>query len=322
MTILPKADPNSGVDIPQLTVDTAAIVQLPETRGFWRDLWRRFQQNRLALFGLGVLLTLVIIAIIGPTLYPTDPIRISPTYNINGFSSADNWLGTDNAGRDTLARLIEGLRVSLLVAIFVESLNISIGATLGLLAGYFGGWLDFAISRLADMLFAFPGLLLAILVSAVFGKVAEDQFGSIGRLLLVTGALSLVGWPLMARFVRGQTLTLRERDFVLAARSIGATSNRIILRHILPNLAGLIVVSSTLDVANVVISEAVLSLLGLGIQPPDSSLGIMITQATPFLSVNWMQVFFPSAVLTLIVLSVSFVGDGLRDALDPQGHTA
>jgi peptide/nickel transport system permease protein len=307
--------------IPRLT-DSSSIIELPETRGFWRDLWRRFRQNRLALFGAGVLLALVVIAIVGPTLYATDPTTISPTYNINGFPSADNWLGTDNAGRDTLARLIAGLRVSLLVAVFVETLNISIGATLGLLAGYFGGWVDFVISRLADMLFAFPGLLLAILVSAVFGKLAEEQFGSIGRLLLVTGALSLVGWPLMARYVRGQTLTLRERDYVLAARSLGASSARILLRHILPNLAGLIVVSSTLDVANVVIAEAVLSLLGLGIQPPDSSLGIMITQATPYLSVNWTQVFFPSAILTLIVLSVSFVGDGLRDALDPQGDNS
>jgi peptide/nickel transport system permease protein len=134
----------------------------------------------------------------------------------------------------------------------------------------------------------------------------------------VTGALSLVGWPLMARYVRGQTLTIRERDFILAARSLGASASRIVFRHVLPNLVGLIVVSSTLDVANVVISEAVLSLLGLGIQPPDSSLGIMITQATPYISVNWTQVFFPSAALTLIVLCVSFVGDGLRDALDPQ----
>lgn len=297
------------------------IAALPETRGFWPDLWRRYRQNRLALFGLFVLLALVIIALIGPLLYNIDPTTISPSYNLNAFPSAANWLGTDNTGRDTLARLIYGLRVSLLVAVFVETINITVGATLGLLAGYFGGMVDFVISRLADMLFAFPGLLLAILVSAVFGKAAEDQFGSVGRLLIVTGALSLVGWPLMARYVRGQTLTLRERDYVLAARSLGADSRRILLRHILPNLAGLIVVSSTLDIANVVIAEAVLSLLGLGIQPPDSSLGIMITQATPFISVNWTQVFFPSAVLTLIVLSVSFIGDGLRDALDPQSRS-
>jgi peptide/nickel transport system permease protein len=290
-----------------------------EQRGFWRDFWTRFRTNRLAFFSLIIFGLLVVIAFLGPLVYTRSPTAISKDYLINGFPSGENWLGTDNAGRDTLARLIAGLRISLLVAVFVEALNIGIGATCGLLAGYFGGGLDFVISRLVDVLFAFPGLLLAILVSSVFGKAAEEQLGGAGRLLLVTGALSLVGWPLMARYIRGQTLAIRERDFVLAAYSLGANSRRILARHILPNLAGLIVVSSTLDIANVVIAEAVLSLLGLGIQPPDSSLGIMITQATPFLDANWTQVFFPSAVLTLIVLAVSFLGDGLRDALDPQG---
>jgi oligopeptide transport system permease protein len=290
-----------------------------EPRGFWHDFWARFRTNRLALFSLVAFGLLVLVALLGPLVYTKSPTEINKDFLINGFPSSENWLGTDNAGRDTLARLIAGLRISLLVAAFVEVLNIGIGATCGLLAGYFGGWMDFVISRIADMLFAFPGLLLAILVSSVFGKAAEEQFGGAGRLLLVTGALSLVGWPLMARYVRGQTLAIRERDFILAARSLGADSRRILIQHILPNLAGLIVVSSTLDIANVVIAEAVLSLLGLGIQPPDSSLGIMITQATPFLDANWTQVFFPSAVLTLIVLAVSFLGDGLRDALDPQG---
>jgi oligopeptide transport system permease protein len=291
-----------------------------EQRGFWRDFWARFRTNRLAFFSLIVAGLLVLTAVFGPLVYTKSPTEINKDYLINAFPSSEHWLGTDNAGRDTLARLIAGLRVSLLVAVFVETLNIGIGATCGLLAGYFGGGIDFIISRLADLLFAFPGLLLAILVSSVFGQAAEDQFGGAGRLLLVTAALSLVGWPLMARYIRGQTLAMRERDFVLAAYSLGADSRRILIQHILPNLAGLIVVSSTLDIANVVIAEAVLSLLGLGIQPPDSSLGIMITQATPFLDANWTQVFFPSAVLTLIVLAVSFLGDGLRDALDPQGQ--
>lgn len=302
--------------------DKPAIAQLGEgeQRGFWRDLWARFRTNKLAVLSLVVLAALLLLALLGPLVYLKDPTDINREFLVNGFPSAENILGTDNAGRDTLARLLAGLRVSLFVAVFVEILNISIGATAGLLAGYLGGLVDFAISRVADMLFAFPGLLLAILVASVFGKEAQERFGGAGRLILVTGALSLVGWPLMARYIRGQTLALREREFVLAARSLGASQRRIIAQHILPNLAGLIVVSSTLDIANVVIAEAVLSLLGLGIQPPDSSLGIMITQATPFISANWTQVLYPSAVLTLIVLSVSFVGDGLRDALDPQSR--
>jgi oligopeptide transport system permease protein len=211
-----------------------------------------------------------------------------------------------------------GLRVSLLVAFYVQTLNIAIGATLGLLAGYYGGWIDVVVTRLADMLFAFPGLLLAILVVAVWGESVTDQFGGIGRLLLVAGSLSLVSWPLMARLVRSQTLILREQEFVLMARSLGASSVWIILRHILPNVASIIIVSSTLDVAGVVVNEAVLSLLGLGIQPPDPSIGKMITDAMPYLESNTWQVFFPSALLMLIVLCVSFFGDGLRDAADPR----
>ena len=300
------------------TASLSPLSVTADARGFWRDFWARLAANRLALLSGILLISLIAVAIFGPLVYGQSATDISSDYALNTFPSELHVLGTDSDGRDTLARLMGGLRVSLLVAVFVEVINIGLGATLGLIAGYFGGALDFIISRLADMLFAFPGLLLAILVSAVFGRAAEDQFGGIGRLLLVTGALSLVSWPLMARYVRGQTLALRERDFVLAARSLGAGSGRILISHILPSLAGLIVVSSTLDVANVVINEAVLSLLGLGIQPPDPSLGIMITQATPFLQTNWTQVFFPSLTLTGIVLSVSFLGDGLRDALDPQ----
>jgi oligopeptide transport system permease protein len=170
------------------------------------------------------------------------------------------------------------------------------------------------------MLFAFPGLLLAILVAAVFGQPVTERFGGLGRLLLVAGSLALVSWPLMARYVRSQTLSLKERDFVQAARSIGATHRRIIGLHILPNVAGLIIVSATLDVAGVVVNEAVLSLLGLGIQPPDPSIGQMIRQAIDYLETNWSQVFFPALVLTLMVLAFSFAGDGLRDAFDPQSR--
>jgi ABC-type dipeptide/oligopeptide/nickel transport system permease subunit len=211
-----------------------------------------------------------------------------------------------------------GLRVSLIVAFYVESLNILLGATLGLLAGYWGGLLDVIVTRLADMLFAFPGLLLAILVTAAFGPAVTEQFGGIGRLLLVAGSLSLVSWPLMARLVRSQALVLREQDFVTASRSLGAQDSWIILHHILPNVMGLIIVSSTLDIANVVVNEAVLSLLGLGIQPPDPSIGKMITDSIPFLAANALQVFFPSVTLVLIVLVFSFLGDGVRDAYDPR----
>ncbi|MBK8024717.1 MAG: ABC transporter permease [Chloroflexi bacterium] len=277
--------------------------------------WRRIRHNRVTLLSLLAFTLIVLIAAIGPVVYPQSSIR--PDYAaINAFPSAEHLMGTDNLGRDTLARLMSGLRVSLIVAVYVEALNIFLGASLGLLAGMYGGLLDVLVTRLADILFAFPGLLLAILVTAVFGSAVTEQFGGIGRLLLVAGSLSLVSWPLMARLVRSRVLVLREQDFVTAARSLGAGKGWIMLRHLLPNVASLVVVASTLDIASVVVNEAVLSLLGLGIQPPDPSIGKMITEAMPFLEINAWQVFFPSAALMLIVLTVSFLGDGLRDAAD------
>lgn len=282
---------------------------------FYLSRWNRLLSNRVAAASLFTLLFLGLAAVFGPEFYGRDP--NVPDYSIiNGYPNAEYWLGTDNLGRDTLARIMLGLRISLLIAVYVETLNILLGVTLGLTAGYFGGIVDVLVSRIADMLFAFPGLLLAILVVAAFGKPVTDQFGGIGRLLLVAGSLSLVSWPLMARLVRSQTLVLREQEFVMAARSLGASRFEIILQHILPNVFNLIVVTSTLDVAGVVVNEAVLSLLGLGIQPPDPSIGKMITDATPFLEANALQVFIPSFVLMVIVMSVSFLGDGLRDAFE------
>ncbi|MEP7292769.1 MAG: ABC transporter permease [Chloroflexota bacterium] len=282
-----------------------------------QGFWERFATNKLAVVSLVGLIVLVLIAVFGPIIYSQSAI-ISDYSAINALPDANHAFGTDNLGRDTFARLIQGLRVSLLVAFYVETLNILLGATLGLLAGYYGGIFDMVVTRLADVLFAFPGLLLAILIAATFGPAVTEQFGGLGRLLLVAGSLSLVSWPLMARFVRSQTLVLREGDFVLAAQALGASHRRIIWQHILPNVAGLIIVGGTLDIASVVVNEAVLSLLGLGIQPPDPSIGKMITDAIPFLEGNALQVFLPSTALMLIVLIVSFLGDGLRDALDPQ----
>lgn len=277
----------------------------------------RLWTNKLAVVSLVVIVLLILVAIFGPSLYNRSAITLD--YGaINSFSSEQHPFGTDNLGRDTLARLMLGLRVSLLVALYVEVLNIVFGVSLGLLAGYFGGLVDMFLTRFADMVFAFPGLLLAILVAAVFGEAVTARFGGIGRLLLVAGALSLVSWPLTARFVRSQTLVIRELDYVTAAHSLGGRHLHILRHHIFPNLIGVVIVSSTLDVAGVVVNEAVLSLLGLGIVPPDPSIGKMITDASKFLEANPMQVFLPSLTLMLIVLSVSFLGDGLRDAFDPQ----
>ena len=259
-----------------------------------------------------VLALLVLLAVLGPWVYRVDPVK-QDVDNLRAFPSAQHLLGTDDLGRDTLARLMVGLRISLLVAVAVEAFNVAVGAGLGLLAGYFGGWVDFLISRLADMLFAFPGLLLAILISAVFGASVGGWGNGMGRLLLVSGSLALVGWPLMSRYVRGQTLALRERPFIESARALGASERHLLLRHILPNLGNLIIVSATLDVAGVIVGEATLGLLGLSAQPPQTSLGKMIVEGFNYITLNWTQVLWPSLVLSLLVLCVSFLGDGLRD---------
>ena len=274
---------------------------------------RRFRKLQFAtVLSAVILAALMLLAVLGPLLYQTDPVK-QDVDNLRAFPSSQHLLGTDDLGRDTLARLMIGLRVSLLVAVAVETFNVVVGAGLGLLAGYFGGWIDFVVARVADMLFAFPGLLLAILISAVFGAAVGGWGNGIGRLLLVSGSLALVGWPLMARYVRGQTLALRERPFVESTRALGASQRDVLLRHILPNLANLIIVSATLDVAGVIVGEATLGLLGLSAQPPQTSLGKMIVEGFSYITLNWTQVVWPSLVLSMLVLGVSFLGDGLRE---------
>jgi oligopeptide transport system permease protein len=300
-----------------------------ETSARGRGWWSYFLRNRAAAAGGAFVLAALALALVGPILYPnllppeqrrTRDGVYQDYLAINAPPSALHWLGTDYLGRDTLARLLVAVRISLLVAAVVETLNVGLGGGLGLLAGYFGGWADMLISRAADMLFAFPGLLLAILVSAVFGSTARELYGGTGRLLLVAGALSLVSWPLMARLVRGETLSLKERDFMGASRGLGASHARLILRHLLPNVAWLIAVAATLDVASVIVNEATLSLLGLGIEEPGSSLGLMIFRAVSRIERYPLQVLIPAAVITALVLAFSFLGDGLRDAFDPRSR--
>jgi peptide/nickel transport system permease protein len=282
--------------------------------------WRRFRANRVAVGALVGMALLIMIALFGPLLYrqsPTDFDLLNP--QLNAYPSLAHLLGTDQLGRDLLARLIAGLRVSLAVVALVESINIGVGLLAGLVSGYYGGWIDFGIARVVDVLFAFPSLILAILVAGVFGPSAGQAYGGWGRLALVAGSLALVGWPLMARYVRAETLSLRSREFVHASYALGQTDRSIVRRHIVPNVMGLVLTAATLDMAAVVVGEAVLSLLGLGVQPPGSSLGLMINDGVNQLDVNWTEALFPGAVLTLLVLGFSFVGDGLRDAFDVRG---
>lgn len=282
-------------------------------------MWQRLRRHPATGWSVLAFVLIVLVAVAGPWIYRVNPAATN-FGALNKGISLQHPLGTDNLGRDTLARLLQGLRVSLLVAFIAETINIVVGATIGVVAGYFGGWIDNVLSRLADMLFAFPGLLLAILVAAIWGPAVTERYGGIGRLLLVAGAISLVTWPLMARYVRGQTLSLREQEFVTAARAIGATSQQIVTRHLLPNLAGLVITAATLDVVGVIVGESVLSLLGLGTQPPMSSIGKMISESVPFFAQSAFQVFVPSAMLTLLVLIFSFLSDSLLELFNPRSR--
>ena len=285
----------------------------------YAGFWRRLLRNRLGFASLIFILLVVLAALAGPAIHDVSPAQ-THFDAINQPPSRAHPLGTDRLGHDTLARVLAGLRVSLLVAAVVELINVLLGATLGLLAGYFGGLIDTLIARVADVFFAFPGLLLAILVAAIFGPWVTENYGATARLILVAASISLVSWPLMARYVRGQTLSLRQRDFVLAAHALGITEHGILRRHILPNVAGLVITAATLDVINAIVGEATLSLLGLGIQSPDTSLGKMIVEATPLLAQNGFLVFVPACALTALVLAFSFLGDALRDVFDPAGR--
>ena len=319
-------EPDDGVlpTVPSLATARALAQESgPESRGRsnWDRARRGFVANRASLVALCGVVALVTVAIVGPQAYgqsatEADIFNIDP----NAWPSAAHLLGTDKDGIDILARLMVGLRVSLGVAVFVELLNVLIGVPIGLAAGYFGGKTDFVLSRIADALFAFPGLLLAILVAGVFGPSVGDAAGGLGRLALVSASLALVSWPLMARYVRAEVLSLRERDYVEAARAIGASTPRILLLHIAPNVLGLILTATTLDMASQVVNEATLSLLGLGVQPPHASVGLMISNAIGVLNINWTESLFPGLALTALVLCFSFVGDGLREALDPRSQ--
>jgi len=310
-----------------------------------QDSLRRLRRDKRAMVSLSIIVLFIIIPIIGPLIYThiggqvTSGLTgglVGPDQYHSPFvqfldhqdelPSARNWLGTDSIGRDILARLLQGMLISLFVAIAVEIVNVILGIFIGVCAGFFGGWVDQLLARFTDIMFAFPGLLFVILVAGIFGPSLDGPLSRIpvigangnARLLVVSIALAFVGWPLMARFVRGQTLQLKEQQFIEAARTSGTNNTRIITRHIIPNLFNIVVVAATLDIANTVIGEAGLSFLGLGVSTPGSSIGLMISDAQSLVDVHPWEVMVPAVTLTIIVLAFSFLGDGLRDAFDPR----
>jgi len=278
--------------------------------------WTRLRRNPVAFTSLLLLGALVLVALFAPLLAPY-PFAQQALTNAHQGPSLQHLLGTDELGRDTLSRLIYGARISLTVAASVEVVVVSLGLIVGLTAGFFGGWLDSLLMRLTDIMLAFPDVLLAILLLGTLGTANASPERSIA---LVVFALGVTGWPPLARLVRGQVLTLRKREFIEAARALGASNLRIVLRHILPNLLSPVLVAITVDMAGIILAEATLSFLGIGVQRPYPSWGRMIEDALEYYRSEPRLVILPSVVLSVTVLALNFLGDGLRDALDPRSR--
>ena len=266
-----------------------------------------------ALAGLGVIAAAVVVAAFAPALAPSDPVknrlldRLTPPMWAQG-GSARYPLGTDTLGRDVLSRLLHGARISLIVGLAAVLVAGVVGVGLGLVAGYRGGWADDLLMRLGDIQLAFPVLLLGVAVIAVLGA-------SLANMILVLGAS---GWVTYARIARGETLSLKERDFVAAARALGAPASHVVARHLLPNVLPSLMVVTTFSVARTIIAEASLSFLGLGLPPPAPSWGAMLDEGRNYITTGWWLALFPGLAILLLVLAINLCGDWLRDALDPR----
>jgi peptide/nickel transport system permease protein len=280
--------------------------------------WRRFRKHKAALIGAIVLILMGLFAALGHVLYPVDPNAIDQV-NWIGYPLAPgvggHILGTDENGRDLLARLIAGAQISLTVAISAVVMQVVIGSVLGALAGFYGGWVDFTLMRLTDVVLSIPLLPLLLVLTAIVSATSNKASLSFVVIIVLIGGLT---WPPMARLVRASFLSLREREFTEAARAIGGGDMRIIFRHLLPNAVAPIIVQATLSVANVILTESVLSFLGFGIQAPQASWGNILANAQSNITLAPFLAIFPGLCILITSLSINYLGDGLRDALDPN----
>lgn len=289
-------------------VTPAAVerAELVEGTSLWRDAWRRLKRNRMAVISGWFLLFLVFACFLGPLVLPSYETQ-DLAYGAQPPTLAHP-MGTDYLGRDLLVRVLAGGQVSLLVALAAAVVSLLIGTVWGAVAGYAGGRIDGVMMRVVDVLYALPYIFLVILLMTLFGR----------NILLLFIALGAVQWLTTARIVRGQVLSLKEKEFVLAARSLGTRPYGVVLRHLIPNTLGPIVVSFTLNVPTVILQEAFLSFLGLGVQPPRPSLGSLVNLGAQHMDVFPWELAFPGLVLAALLFSLNFLGDGLRDALDPR----
>jgi peptide/nickel transport system permease protein len=273
--------------------------------------WKAFVRNRIAVIGLFLIVLLGLLALLAPIIAPYDPIeqhiidRLQPP-------SAEYLLGTDELGRDLFSRLLYGARISLVIGFVAQSVSLTIGIVLGLLSGWYGGWIDDVIMRITDIFFTIPGLMFLIVWVTIF------EPGPLSIFL----ALGLIGWPGLARVMRGQVLTIKQLEYVISAQALGASTRHILIRHILPNAIAPMIVLAALGIAGAILSEATLSFLGLGIQIPSPSWGTMVQLGKNYLPTGqWWLAVIPGLVIMITVLGFNFLGDGLRDALDPNAYT-
>ncbi len=287
-----------------------------------RDALRRLRRNRLAVVGGIVVIGLLVIAAFGPALAPwhyrvqdLDALRANGNRPLPPISPG-HLLGTDQLGRDLFSRLLDGAQISVTVALVVQLVVLVIGVPIGAAAGWFGGRIDNLLMRFTDVIYAFPDLLFIILLGIVFRETALGR--AMDGLLLIFVAIGLTAWVTMARLVRGQVLSLKESEFVEAARAIGVSDLNIVVRHILPNSIGPVIVAVTLGIPSAILAEATLSFIGIGVQSPRASWGSLIDDGTRWLQSEPHLVVFPALALALALMSFTFLGDGLRDALDPK----
>ena len=299
--------------VPAVAVEQLVEWEVAETQiGLWTDAWQRFRRNRLAVAGAALVLILVLIAFLCPLLVQLgilqNPVKQNVQYIEAAPGQAGFLLGSDELGRDTLSRLLFGSRISLSVGILVQGIILPIGLAIGLAAGYFGGRIDNLLMRFTDIWYAFPDLLFVLVVVSVFKP----------NLLTIFGAIALVNWVGLARLVRGQVLSIKEKEFIEAARSSGSPPLKLIIKHLLPNSLDPIIVTLTFGIPQAIFLEAVLSFLGVGIQPPTPTWGQMVFDGYETVYANPTSVVFPALAIGFTLLAFSFIGDGLRDALDPR----
>ncbi|MFC4076027.1 ABC transporter permease [Salinithrix halophila] len=288
------------------TVDTEEKV-VGKRVTFWGDVWRRFSSNKGALIGLVLLAAIAFLAIIGPDL--NDYTYRSANYDqTNKEAFGDHWFGTDKMGRDLWTRTWYGAGISLLVALLAAAFDLFIGVPYGCISGYYGGKVDNWMQRIIEVLYGVPNLIVIILLLLWMDP----------GIWPIALALGITGWVTMARVVRGQMLKLKSQEYVLAARTLGASTRRLLLKHMLPNVMGPVIITIMFSIPTAIFFEAFLAFIGLGIRPPAASLGVLINEGYKVLQLFPHQLFYPAAVLSLIMFSFNLVGDGLRDALDPK----